>query len=260
MRALGLIRIAPGASWPMLVAAFGAAVAVGGTLRGLVLFDRIRASTVVRSRLRPGSLPSIGRRGARVLATLDARLRPLLDLTTGAADRARDRRVLTLLESITRGLRAGASVRSAVESASDAAPDPTDRAIAVALRSGRSMVDAVDEWMIDGSSAQVLVGSALRLAATTGGAVAPVLDGVADSLRDRLLLDREVAALCSQARASAAVLIMAPIGFAVLMATIDTRIARTQFASPLGWICTLAGLALDIVGAIWMTRMIARVR
>jgi len=56
------------------------------------------------------------------------------------------------------------------------------------------------------------------------------------------------------------VLIVAPILFALLMATIDPRVARFQFGSPLGWGCCVIGLLLDLAGAFWMSRMIGRVR
>ena len=78
-------------------------------------------------------------------------------------------------------------------------------------------------WWRDGTAAArrrpgVWLGAALALAAEAGGSVASVLDGVTDTLRDRVALDREVAALSSQARASAAVLVVAPVAFAVLAA------------------------------------------
>jgi tight adherence protein B len=98
------------------------------------------------------------------------------------------------------------------------------------------------------------------LAGDAGGSVASVLDGVTDTLRDRIALEREVAALSSQARASAAVLVVAPVVFAVLAAVADPRVARVLLGSPLGWACLAAGAALDGVGALWMARLVGRSR
>ena len=249
-----------GVLWSAVGAAVGAAVTVGGSLRVIPALGRFRMVTSMRARLRPDTASSVATWGAAVRTAIDVHLRPLLLRVTGAPDMTDDRRVLALLETVTRSLRAGSSLRSAVETASAASSDVADRAMSEALRSGRVLIDAVEDWMADRRPARVLVGTSLQLAARSGGAVAPVLDGVADSLRDRLLLTREVTALSSQARASAAVLIIAPIGFALLMAMMDPRVARTQFASPLGWICTAGGLVLDLIGAVWMSRMIGRVR
>jgi len=87
-----------------------------------------------------------------------------------------------------------------------------------------------------------------------------VLDGVTETLRDRVALDREVAALSSQAKASAAVLVVAPIVFAGLAGLADPRVARTLLGEPLGWACLAGGVLLDAVGAVWMSRLVGRSR
>ncbi len=98
----------------------------------------------------------------------------------------------------------------------------------------------------------------MTVASETGGATAAVIDGVADTLRDRVALEREVAALSSQARASAVLLVVAPIVVAVLAAVADDRIASFLFGSPAGWACIVVGLLLDAVGAVWMRITVER--
>ena len=66
----------------------------------------------------------------------------------------------------------------------------------------------------DPDQARLLAGAALALGAEVGGAHARSLDAAAASLRDRAGLQREVRALTSQARASAGVMVLAPLGFA----------------------------------------------
>ena len=100
----------------------------------------------------------------------------------------------------------------------------------------------------------------MALAVEAGGSVAVVLDGVTDTLRDRIALDREVAALSSQARASAAVLVVAPMAFAGLAASADHRVADVLFGRPLGWACLAGGALLDAMGALWMARLVGRSR
>ena len=86
------------------------------------------------------------------------------------------------------------------------------------------------------------------------------LDGVAASLRERVALEREVAALSSQSRASAAVLVIAPVVFAVAAALFDHRILEVLVGRPIGWVCMGLGLGLDGLGALWMARLIGRHR
>ncbi|NCY16220.1 MAG: hypothetical protein EBX39_05520, partial [Actinobacteria bacterium] len=230
-----------------------AALTIGCSVRAVVLVDQQRRVADLCTRLlpeEPGSaLARLRARGAPVLVAI----RSHLDRITGAGRRRVDRRTLVLLEAAIRRLRSGASLRTALHDASAESPGTSDRCLAEALDDGVSLREALEVWMVDATASRVLVGTSLQLAAETGGAVAVVLDGVAETLRERLHLDREVAALASQTRASAMVLVIAPVGFAVLMAGVDPRVARLQFGSPLGWVCCAVGITLDVLGALWMS-------
>ena len=68
-------------------------------------------------------------------------------------------------------------------------------------------------------------------------------------------MQAEVAAMASQARASALVITIAPLAFAALAAATDDRTAAFLLRSPLGVACLAAGLALDVVAAVWMRRL-----
>ena len=105
------------------------------------------------------------------------------------------------------------------------------------------------------ASARSIVDRALRLAGSVGGPSAGVLDAAASTLHERAALVREVRALSTQARASALVMIAAPVVFALGAVQLDSRVGAF-FASGPGALCVLAGLALDLVGAVWMARIV----
>lgn len=116
----------------------------------------------------------------------------------------------------------------------------------------------MDRWAVERPGTGVgLVADALALAGHSGGSQADALLGVAGTLRERQALGREVRALGSQARASAAVLVVTPIGFAAVVALVDPRIRHVLLATPLGWACLATGLLLDAMGAAWMRRLLA---
>ena len=183
---------------------------------------------------------------------------------TGGATRSRrraDRALPALLDQVTRQLRSGASLPVAVATAASAGVDPGTVRLGDDLAAGAGLGPAVAAWHADcPTPARGLVAAALSLAGDAGGSVASVLDGVTDTLRDRIALDREVAALSSQARASAAVLVVAPVVFAGLAAAADPRVARVLLGSPLGWACLAAGAVLDTAGALWMAHLVGRSR
>jgi tight adherence protein B len=225
--------------------------------------------TAARARRRLGALRPIGPgRGSVVpqgsppaVTRLAARARRAgLHLTRPGHDEVTH---AVLLEGVARSLRGGTSLAQALDEGADAAapsPAATDMARVLGLLTGGLGVsDAVDAWVgARPTPPRVLAGAALALGAEVGGAHAQSLDGAAAGLRDRAELCREVQALTSQARASAVVMVLAPLGFAAYAWTTDTHVAQLEMTTPFGWGCLIGGLALDLAGAAWMMRLTAR--
>ena len=59
----------------------------------------------------------------------------------------------------------------------------------------------------------------------------------------------------SQARISALVIGLAPVGFGAFAATTDPRTAEFMFHTPAGLALLVAGLVLDTLGWLWMQRL-----
>lgn len=231
------------------LATAAAALALLGASRGLAGLP-----AAVRARRRPGlgvahGMSPVGRRIREIASAVTAGVR--------GRRAAEDRLLPALLDGITRELRSGAALPGAVAAAASARPEPSTRRLGAELNRGVPLVVAVAGWVdASGSPARRLVGAALDLAVETGGATGQVLDGVADTLRERLALEREVGALSSQARASAALLVVAPVVFAVLAAAADPRVGAVLTRDPVGWACLTGGVLLDGAGALWMRKMI----
>lgn len=250
-----------GATAVLAVAA--ALVVVAGT--GATL-DEVRVRRRVRA-LVAGEAGSPVVPAFRLPAPVGAAVRSVIRRAgrfTGSRERHQrraDRDLPTLLDQVTRQLRSGASLPAAVRVAASGQRDPSTARMADDLAVGTPLVDAVEAWHAAcPTAARGLAAAALGLAVEAGGAVAVVLDGVTDTLRDRVALEREVAALSSQSRASAGVLVAAPIGFAALAATVDGRVATALLGTPVGWACLAGGAVLDGLGALWMARLVARAR
>lgn len=180
-----------------------------------------------------------------------------LSACSGRGDRLLEAALPEALEAVARSLRSGASLRQAVEEAG-AAPGSVGhdlRAVAREVAAGVPLATALDGWGRRRPLPGVrLAVSALGLGAETGGAHARALDGVAATLRARAGVAGEVRALSAQARLSAVVIVLAPLGFSALAAATDERTAGF-FVTPLGLACLAAGLALDALAALWMHRL-----
>ena len=165
------------------------------------------------------------------------------------------------LERVGAELRAGGTVATALATlANGDGPLAPDLArLESRVRLGASLPDALEAWARERTTAGVeAAAGALALSATVGGRAADALDALASSLRDRLGVAAEARALSAQARYSAWVIGIAPIGYIVASAAIDPRSLHDLIGTGAGRSCALLGIALEVMGAMWM-RGIVRV-
>ena len=178
----------------------------------------------------------------------------------GVRRRRRDRQLPDALDRLASSLRAGEAVGPALVGLAGEVDDPLGtelRAIAGLIDRGAPVAEALQVWSTskDSSDDVHMVAAALMIGARAGGAVARAIDGVAATLRERHELRAEVRALATQARTSAAVLASAPVGFAVLVAAVEPRSIQFLLTTPTGLACLVAGIGLDVVGVLWMSRI-----
>jgi tight adherence protein B len=177
------------------------------------------------------------------------------------ADAAYDATLASALDAAARGVRSGGSLPQAIAEASTSVRGGVARDLAhvvVAVERGRSFTDALAAWRAvrERPAVRLAVG-ALVLATQTGGPPARVIEDVAGAIRTRQQVALEAHALAAQARLSAIVVGVAPIGFMLVTCLTDRRNSHLLFGTPLGIACVIAGLTLDGIGAWWMHRMSA---
>ena len=178
----------------------------------------------------------------------------------------RQRRIIAALaefiDSLGRSLRSGATFsQSLAEGALEAPQELAEELDSVieAIRRGQSVPDALASWVDRWPRSQVrLVSATLALASENESGAVQALGGVAQSLRDRDALAGEVRALTSQATTSLRALVLLPIGFL----SIDVAAGQGSIAfllrTELGRVCLGAGIVLNLLGWIWMRKLIDR--
>jgi tight adherence protein B len=167
--------------------------------------------------------------------TIDVRIAPFVGLVVVAARsiqlaqrvRTRPQRLLRLLpgllEAVAAELRAGASLAQAVRAPREVGTpghellDPLQRRIDL----GANFGEALDAWSSSDPEAelQVLI-AALRVAADRGGRIASVLERIAAASRERHQVLDELRVQTTQARLSAIIVAVSPIGFLLLTMTV----------------------------------------
>lgn len=178
--------------------------------------------------------------------------------TTGE-QRQLERALPDALESVAGAVRSG---RSLTDGLAEAARESSGLlgvdlgAVSRRLDQGDSIVAALASWAERRPLPTVqLAVAGLQLAAELGGTQGTVLDDVAATVRDRVAAHDDLRAAATQARASAAVLAVAPVGFALFSGVVDPHTLGTTLASPVGAACLVGGITLDLAGAWWMLRL-----
>ncbi|MGI8793137.1 MAG: type II secretion system F family protein [Acidimicrobiales bacterium] len=171
--------------------------------------------------------------------------------------------VLAALDVIGQALRGGRSLLQAIDLAGQrSAPFLAAdlRRVVDRARHGSGLVDALRHW--GGARAEEptvrMVAAALAAAAVTGGPALPAVEVVRGVVADQRALAGEIGALTAQARASAAVVGLAPVAMALLASVADRTTAAFLFTTRQGWVMLGAGLLLDALGVWWMAILIRR--
>lgn len=182
-----------------------------------------------------------------------------LVMLRGRADLLIERSLPDALEAVGRSVRSGASLVQAIDEARSSVSGPLVSEIDLvvsAVRLGNPLAEALDDLTRRRPLVVVrLAVAALLFSAEAGGMRSQAIDGLAASLRDRVAVEREIQALASQARFSAMIIALLPVGFVAFSSATDPRVLTFLTGTGLGRVCLVVGLGLDLVGLVWMRQL-----
>ena len=162
--------------------------------------------------------------------------------------------------ALSAAVRAGSSLPQAIRYAAGEAEPPIrerlERAVAE-LDLGVPLEVAIDAWAHGvGTDDGDLVAGALDLHRRSGGDLPAVLDQVTGTIRERVSIAREVRSLTAQARLSAWILGLLPVGFfAFLWLTARDEI-QGALSTPVGLTCVVVGLGLEAGAFLWIRSLL----
>jgi tight adherence protein B len=175
------------------------------------------------------------------------------------ADRLREQLpdVLTIMAS---SLRAGHSFLQSLDTtAKEIAPPAAAefQRVVAEIRLGRPIEDALENLAERVGSADfrwaVL---AVNIQREVGGNLAEILDTVADTLRERAMLRRQIKVLTAEGRLSAWVLTLLPFAIALYMYAVNPSYIGVLFESIYGIIMIIVALVLLALGILWMRKIV----
>jgi tight adherence protein B len=167
--------------------------------------------------------------------------------------------VTDFLDAIARDVRSGFSLASSFVQCSDQQLDDNHWSQPVAQQCLRGVVlaDALVECALPTWTPEIRFASRTLAVASAGGAgVAPALEHSASVLREQqgLMLDRDVQA--AQAQLSTKVLTWLPIAVFAWIAITDPVARGFLLGTPVGMCCVATGIALNVSGRKWMSRVV----
>jgi tight adherence protein B len=155
---------------------------------------------------------------------------------------------------------AGRTLVRALRAAAVDAPAPLGTALAEAggrLASG-GRAWPVLEHAIPGHGGCRLLAASLELQGRAGGDLPRLLRALASALDDRAQVEAELRALTAQARFSAIVVPLLPIGALAMLALAEPRGVHLLFTTPAGLAVIGLAAVLDIVGTLLIRRLLVR--
>ena len=164
------------------------------------------------------------------------------------------------VDVIASGLRSGRSLAQSVELAAGELPPPLGpsfRRVADRVALGDTLEDAIGAWALEvgGPDARVTAG-VFRLHRRTGGALAGALNGLASTLRARRSAARELRSRTAQARLSATILGLLPVGFFLFLSVVAREDLQTAFGTSIGTGAVVLGFTLQACAYVWIRRLL----
>ncbi len=149
-------------------------------------------------------------------------------------------------------VRAGLSLPQAVQAAGDRVPAPLGaefKAVADAAALGATLERSLDALERRAPLAEIrLLVAGLKLARATGGSLAPLLDRLAGTLRERERLRGQVRTLTAQGRLSGWVVGGMPLLLLGVMAAFDPAFLAPMLSTPAGWVMLGLAAGLELLG------------
>lgn len=165
--------------------------------------------------------------------------------------------VLTVLAS---SLRAGHSFMQALDSVAREIPQPAAtefQRVVAEIRLGRPIEEALEALAIRvGSPDFKWAVLAVNIQREVGGNLAEILDNVADTLRERAMMRRQIKVLTAEGRLSAWVLVALPIAIALYMFAVSPDYIGLLVTTKLGLFMLGTAVILLGLGVVWMRKIV----
>jgi tight adherence protein B len=153
------------------------------------------------------------------------------------------------LRGLAGGVRVGLGIRQAFVMTANESREPvkTEFTRVVGLNNvGMSILDAFDQMAVRMTNPETsMLARVLRVQSQTGGNLAGILVGLADTIRDRRRLLRRVSAVTAQGRATGWLLGLLPVALGAFLVVAEPTLRESMLFTPIGQLFLAVALGLD---------------
>jgi tight adherence protein B len=185
----------------------------------------------------------------------------IIGVRTQARRRAFADQLEDSLQLLASSLRAGHSMLQALNAVAREAEAPTSvefTRVINEVRVGRSVAVALDETAERMESDDfVWVTQAIAINREVGGNLAEVLDGVAQTIRERGQIRRQIKALAAEGKLSAYVLVALPVGIIAFLALSNPGYLAPFTQSLIGHGLIVLAVIMMIIGGLWLRKVVS---
>jgi tight adherence protein B len=206
-------------------------------------------------------IPIVGWVGALIGGSIGAAIPVWLRRRDGARRAAAlEVQLSDLAGSMALAVRSGLSAVRAIHVAAEDADAPISEPLRTLVEAG-GLGDPFEEALhrfaeTIGSDDARLFSLVVELHARTGGDLARALEEVADTIRHRVRVRRELRAMSAQGRISGTVLGILPIGFFLVLALTSRRDITPVITTPTGAAMIVAGLVMEALAFLWIRHLL----
>jgi tight adherence protein B len=165
-----------------------------------------------------------------------------------------------LCDLVAASLQSGASLRTAIsraENTSSAALQFELHQLLRDIRLGHSNDQAFSLWAQRSRMQAVQdIAFCVRLSSQTGGNLAEALIRLGEALRQQIALQAKARALTAQGRLQAFIMLAMPPMLFIATSALDPFVAEFFLQTPLGWALLAAIAAMELLGALWVRRIV----
>lgn len=171
-----------------------------------------------------------------------------------------DQQLPDSLNMIAGAMRAGASLPTAIEGMVRETEGPISQEFSLVLREqrlGKSLDEAFENLGARLPSQDLsLVVAAARIARDVGGSLSEIFDRLADTLRQKAIMEGKIKALTSQGKLQGWVVGLLPIGIMAVLFQMEPSAMGALFTSVAGWVVIAIIIILELMGAVFIKKIV----